>query len=256
MGQGASGESPLQRLYPETAAGGYPRNDGFIDFYQRVNALLEDGADVLDVGAGRGSWADDPALSPAHRRLRDLGARAGLVAGADVDPVVLDNPTLDKAAVFEPGDPLPFDDACFDLAVADHVLEHVLEDDAPALVSELHRVLRPGGWFAARTPNKWGVIGVGARAVPNRMHVGVLRRLQPGRQAEDVFPTAYSMNTRRDLRTLFDADRWRLAVYPHTSAPQYAGRSVAAWRMFAAVDRVTPSRMAPTLMVFAQRRGA
>ena len=61
-------------------------------------------------------------------------------------------------------------------------------------------MLRPGGWLAARTPNKWGMIGIGARAVPNDLHTRVLRRLQPDRKAEDVFPVRYQMNTRKDLR--------------------------------------------------------
>src|SRR5215213_4558977 len=92
------------------------------------------------------------------------------------------------------------------------------------LAAEVLRVLKPGGWFAARTPNKWGMIGLGARAVPNRLHTRFLHRLQPGRQAEDVFPVEYHMNTRRRLRALFPPPH-RTVVYGHSSEPTYFGHS-------------------------------
>jgi predicted SAM-dependent methyltransferase len=113
--------------------------------------------------------------------------------------------------------------------VADHVLEHVSEADAPGVASEVLRVLRPGGWFPARTPNKWGMIGVGARAVPNSVHTRFLHRLQTGRKDEDVFPVEYHMNTRPQLWTLFPPPH-KVVVYGHTSEPTYFGRSKFAWR--------------------------
>src|SRR5690349_4236716 len=197
-------------MYPEVAAGGFTRHDGFVDFYVRVGALISDETRVLDFGAGRGEWADGR-LSDFHRKIRDFRPVAKEVVGIDVDPVVLENETLDSAYVITPGQPLPFEPASFDLVVADHVLEHVAREDAPAIVRDLERIIAPGGWFAARTPNKWGMIGIGARAVPNRMHVSVLRGLQPGRLAEDVFPTRYAMNTRKHLRRLFDDETWDLS---------------------------------------------
>ncbi len=89
--------------------------------------------------------------------------------------------------------------------------------------------------------------------VPNRLHVAVLKRLQPGRPAEDVFPTRYAMNTHRDLRRLFPEPQWTLAVYGHVGAQQYAGTSAAAWRAASFLDRLTPPRLAPTLMIFARK---
>jgi SAM-dependent methyltransferase len=241
-----------ESLYPEVAAGGFTRHDGFVDFYVRVGSLIDNTTRVLDFGAGRGEWADGR-LSDFHREIRDFRGRAKEVVGVDVDPVVLENATLDRAHVITAGEPLPFEPGSFDLVVADHVLEHVAPEDAPAIVAELERVLAPGGWFAARTPNKWGMIGVGARVVPNRLHVAVLRGLQPGRLAKDVFPTRYAMNTRKHLKRLFAAN-WDLYVYGHASEPQYAGQNAAAWRVAAFIDRLTPPRMLPTLMIFARRR--
>lgn len=242
----------LRRLYPEAAVGGFSRLDGQVEFYTRINALVGELSRVLDFGAGRGHWAVDP-MPEMSRRLRMLRGRVAEVVGTDVDPAVLTNPALDAAQVVELGDRLPFEAGSFDLVIADHVLEHVNADDAQDVADDVMRVLKPGGWFAARTPNKWGMIGVGARAVPNSLHVRTLRRLQPDRKAEDVFPTRYSMNTRRDLGRLFaDHD---LHVYGHTSEPTYFGRSPVAWRLAAGLGRLTPPRWAPTLMIFVQKSG-
>jgi len=240
----------LQRLYPEAAVGGFSRKDGQIEFYTRVNALVDENSRVLDFGAGRGHWAVDP-MPNMSKRLRWMRGRVAEVVGTDVDPVVMTNPSLDAAHVVELGAPLPLDSESFDLVVADYVLEHVNAEDAPDLAADVMRVLKPGGWFAARTPNKWGMIGLGARAIPNSLHVRMLNRLQPGRKAEDVFPTRYAMNTRRDLQRLFAPHA--VHVYGHTSEPQYFGRSAVAWRVAATLDHLTPPRLAPTLMIFVQK---
>lgn len=241
----------LSRLYPEVRAGGYTRYDGFIEFYTRVNALLDADSKVLDFGAGRGLWATEP-LPALHKRLRAFHERVGEVYGVDVDPVVLENKTLAGAHVITPGEKLSFADDSFDVVLADHVLEHVAEEDADQVAAELLRVLKPGGWLAARTPNKWGIIGIGARTVPNDLHTRVLRRLQPARKAEDVFPVRYSMNTRRDLARLFPEPN-ELVVYGHASEPTYFGNAAPAWRVAQLVDRLTPPRLAPTLMIFVKK---
>ncbi len=45
---------------------------------------------------------------------------------------------------------LPFDEKTFDAVLCYHVLEHI-EDDKKA-ISEIHRVLKPGGWAILQTP--------------------------------------------------------------------------------------------------------
>ena len=120
----------LARLYPEAAVGGYTQLDGQVEFYTRVNALVDQDSHVLDFGAGRGQWAVDP-MPAISRRLRMLRGRVARVVGTDVDEAVLTNPSLDEAKVVAPGEPLPYDDGTFDLVIADHVLEHVDAEHAP-----------------------------------------------------------------------------------------------------------------------------
>ena len=57
---GFTPDPTLKRLYPEAAVGGYSRTDGQIEFYTRINALVDEKSRVLDFGAGRGQWAVDP----------------------------------------------------------------------------------------------------------------------------------------------------------------------------------------------------
>ncbi len=240
------------RYYPEAEVGGFPHTDGEIEFYLRVGSLVGPESRVLDLGAGRGQWAIEPAPS-TRRDVRLLKGRVREVVGCDVDPAVLDNPTLDRAVVTELADPLPFEDDSFDLVVADYVLEHVAREDVDRFVSEVVRVLRPGGWFAARTPNKWGLIGLGARAVPNRLHTRFLRRLQPDRKDIDVFPTRYSMNTRRALRKRFAGHE--VFIYPHSAVPTYFEQSRVAWHAASVFGRLTPRRLDSTLNIFVRVRG-
>ena len=45
---------------PERRAGGFTRDDGTVQFYLRINALLFPEATLLDFGAGRGRQFDIP----------------------------------------------------------------------------------------------------------------------------------------------------------------------------------------------------
>ncbi len=235
------------RFYPEAAVGGYPHNDGEVEFYLRIGSLVGPDSRVLDLGAGRGQWAVEPA--PRVRRdVRWFKGRVAEVVGSDVDPAVLENPALDRAVVTGLGEPLPFDDHYFDVVIADWVLEHVAPEDVDTFVAEVVRVVKPGGWFVARTPFKWGLTGLGARSVPNRWHTRVLSRLQPTRPAVDVFPTRYAMNTRRALRRHFAGHK--VFIYGHEAVPTYFERYRPTWFAAALFNRLAPRRFAATLNVF------
>lgn len=240
-------------LYPESAAGGFSRVDGTIAFYVRVGALLANtgpAAVVLDLGAGRGAFLDDPVR--ARRDIRLLKGRAHRVIGIDLDDAVLSNPALDEAHVVKSGDPLPLIDGSIDLVVSDQTFEHIAD---PAWAArEIGRVLRPGGWLCARTPNRWGYIGVGARLVPNRLHVGALRRLQPQKPAEDTFPTTYLLNTPEALRRWFPPTEYEHIVWAMDNEPAYVGRSIAAARVNKALFSLTPPALRSILLVFLRKR--
>lgn len=240
----------MRRCYPESAAGGFSRVDGVIEFFTRVNALITPESTVLDFGAGRGLGAEDPV--PYRRHLRMLRGRVREVIGVDVDPVVLGNPGVDRACVIRPGDPLPLPDASVDLVVSENTFEHLAEPLEVA--AEFERVLKPGGWLCARTPNRWGYIGLAANLVPNRWHVAVLRYAQPARQSRDVFPTHYRLNSFAQLRRAFPPDRFQHASYSYNPEPAYFGSSLLGWRVMQAISRLLPEQHGASLFVFLRKR--
>lgn len=95
---------------------------------------------VLDIGCGTGSF------------LRGGMAREVEVIGIDIDIGALDhaNSFGDVALVDLQNGTLPFADASFDGVVAKDVLEHLCRPES--VVSELHRVLRPGGRAVVSVP--------------------------------------------------------------------------------------------------------
>lgn len=99
---------------------------------------LPNAGEALDLGCGDGR----------------LGAelRADTVVGADVSALALERARgrLARVERIAPDEPLPFADGSFDLVLCAETLEHVR--DVQLLLSEVRRVLRPGGTLAVSTP--------------------------------------------------------------------------------------------------------
>lgn len=224
--------------------------DGTIRFYGFVRAILlkRKAADVLDFGAGRGVfWHDDPSVYRRH--IRDLRATGAQVTACDVDPAVMSHPCSARQVVITPGAPLPFADASFDTIVSDMTFEHI--DEPENIARELLRILRPGGYICARTPNGLGYVRLLTALVPNRLHARVLRQVQPDRKAEDVFPTVYRMNSPAQIRALFPGAR--VCYYFDSAEPSYYFGSRVLYEAFMLLHRVLPQRFATTLCVFIEK---
>ncbi len=226
----------LDRIHPERAVTGFTKTDGTITFYGFVKAIMcdLDARRVLDFGAGRGAWH---ALSSGWKReLQDLRQYGAEVYACDIDEAVRAHPASDHQVVLAPGGKLPFPDAHFDMVVSDVTFEHV---ENPAFVArELLRVTRPGGCICARTPNKYGYARILTGLVPNRYHVRVLEHVQPDRQAQDVFPTYFRMNSVGAIRRYFS--ECDIAWYRDSAEPAYYFGSPLLYRLFLVVHRLLP----------------
>ena len=99
------------------------------------------------------------------RHVLDLGCRDGALTqayagGNEIIGVDADREALAEAQKLgietrwaDLDDALPFQDATFDVVVAGELLEHLR--DPKRVVSEVLRVLRPGGTFVASVPNAY-----------------------------------------------------------------------------------------------------
>jgi SAM-dependent methyltransferase len=240
-------QSAKHAVYPELGAGGYSRIDATMEFYTRVPALTPERGLIVDFGAGRGVGAEDQV--PARAKLRDLRRSGCRVVGADLDPAVCANPLVDESMVVRSEDPIPLADESVDLLVSDQTFEHIAD---PSRVSrEFARVIKPNGWLCARTPYRWGSVGIATNLFPNTYHTLLLRYFQPMREERDVFSTTYSLNTFRQLRKHFPRSMWEDFSYRFSPEPGYLSRNRFALASGRLLDAVLPGSV---LMVFLRRR--
>lgn len=193
------------RYYPDGC------RNGTRAFYGWIREFTTPESVVLNIGAG----------PPTNDRTRTLKGEVARVVGVDIDSCVLENPELDDAHVYEVGGRFPFGDATFDLAISDFVLEHI-ERPLPFL-HEVRRILKPGGSYFFRTPNRMHYIALIARMTPHSFHELLANRARglPA-NAHEPWPTYYRMNSRRVLRNLATAAGFsRVELRMYEADPSY-----------------------------------
>lgn len=143
--------------------------DGAVARAESRTALIEqyepvEGKDILEIGCQNGAWLIALALAGANAvgidvvepAVKAASIRAGCW-DASIDARVGDACKLD------------FDDNSFDIIASSDVIEHV--PDKSAMVSEVMRVLRPGGLAVISAPVRFSVKHF--RSDPHYQHAGV-----------------------------------------------------------------------------------
>lgn len=105
---------------------------------------VRSGARVLEVGCGSGSFL----------RSCIASTKAATVAGIDVSPTgvsIARQRAHGATLALADAAWLPFTDGCFDIVIAQHVIEHFERPDG--VLGEWRRVLVPGGVVVVATPN-------------------------------------------------------------------------------------------------------
>jgi SAM-dependent methyltransferase len=189
-----------QHFYPGVVGGW----DNWL-FRDEILRHLKPEHTVLDLGAGIGRL----------KAMHFLGM-AKKVCGIDPDALVLQNQHLDEAKQAF-GENIPYADSTFDIVFSSNVLEH-LTNPFPVF-KEVARVLKPGGVFLAKTPNKLHYMATAARITPlwfHRFYTGLM-----GRAGEHTFPTVYKANTPRAIGRLAHSVGLTCETRLFESRPEY-----------------------------------
>jgi ubiquinone/menaquinone biosynthesis C-methylase UbiE len=179
-----STQMPSTSTSPAFSQLAHDLRDHIIEQYEGRGERLDTPAGLLTLdtnsilAASRGRLllrllAEQGAGAVAGRRVLDLGAGFGALAlyyahlGAEVvavDPngqrmqvaqAIAQKRGMSVSAVVACAQSLPLPDACFDVVVANNSLCYLVDRrDYSLALSEIHRVLRPGGWLAMRNPNR------------------------------------------------------------------------------------------------------
>lgn len=114
-----------------------------LDFLAQTS-LLKPGDKVLEIGCGIGTV------------MAELKQQGYDVCGTDISQVAIEYGRRKYEGVrleVQPAEELRFDDASFDMVLSFDLFEHIARIDRH--VAEVHRVLKPGGYYLFQTPNKW-----------------------------------------------------------------------------------------------------
>jgi len=202
--------------------------DGTAEFHALCKNVCTPPCQLLEVGAG-----------PSNGTSRFL-ATLGELHGLDPDPDVKRNDALTTSSVLH-GDRFPYEDASFDHCISNYVVEHVA--DPVTHLREVARVLRPGGAYVFRTPNRYHYVAIISALTPHRVHRLLANRLRnlPG-GSHDPYPTVYAMNSQSVIRSLaastgFDVEALRLVE----KEPSYAMSSRAMFLTLTAYERIVNS---------------
>ncbi|MEP6743396.1 MAG: class I SAM-dependent methyltransferase [bacterium] len=209
----------LERFYPQTSW----RRDGTRDFFQILKENCS--GKILEIGSG-------PSNDTSHY-LQSLGELHGI----DIDPEVLQNSALKTSAIFN--NRFPFAEATFDSCVSNYVCEH-LERPVEHL-TEVWRVLKPGGVYIFRTPNRLHYTAIVSRLTPHSFHLKTANKLR-AIEGHDPYPTRYRLNSRAKIQKMarkigFEVETLRLVE----KEPSYGMSSRLLFLLFTAYERVVNS---------------
>ncbi len=205
-------EAIFRQKHPEHLGPGPARRQrwGYFtpdDWYEAfVAQLVVPGCRWLDVGCGRFLFPSNPGLAA------ELAGRAGHLTGVDPSDNIHDNPFVHERfhGFIEDYE----SDSPYDLVTFRMVVEHITQPDRT--LDRLRRLVCPGGRVLIYTVNRRSPVAVVAALTPFAWH-GPLVKFFFNTEERDAFPTAYLMNTRRTLRTLFTGAGFQEAHFSYLS---------------------------------------
>lgn len=157
-------------------------------FLDEILERLPADAKVLDAGCGH--------EAPVISKIAEL---CNMAIGADITYLHPDNAHPKVNFILSDLSDIGFADNTFDMVISRSVMEHV--STPGKTFNEINRILKPGGNFIFLTPNLYDYASIISKIIPNRFHSSVVRMTE-GRDEDDIFPTYYRANTRKDIKRL------------------------------------------------------
>jgi ubiquinone/menaquinone biosynthesis C-methylase UbiE len=156
-------------------------------YRKRLRELVKPGMRILHAGCG---W-DKNEIS---REFKDVCT----VIGVDMDDRVktMFHSEFRLASL----EALPFPADSFDVIFSEYVFEHLRDPEQVLL--EMKRVVKPSGSILILAPNYFSYKTIAARLTPHRFHLLVGRHRYGGGHDEDMYPTLFRCNTKRQFETL------------------------------------------------------
>ncbi|RUS26923.1 S-adenosyl-L-methionine-dependent methyltransferase [Jimgerdemannia flammicorona] len=105
-----------------------------------ASSCIYDGSYILDVGCGPGTWILD--LATEHPEVKFFGVDIARMFPADIKP-----PNIMFMSQVNILDGLPFETGKFDFVQMRQMNLAILKEDWPHVISEIYRVLKPGGYI-------------------------------------------------------------------------------------------------------------
>lgn len=164
-----------------------------------VRKHLCPGDSLLDAGCGH----DAPVLRKFLGSARELIGIDLVNFDSEVSGIRLINRDLVDTALAA---------ASIDMVMSRSVMEHIA--DPAGMYQEMHRILRPGGYFIFLTGNMWDYSAIIAKLMPNRYHPWIVARTQ-GTNGERAFPVAYKTNTRRAIKGYANGAGFEIASFAY-----------------------------------------
>jgi 2-polyprenyl-3-methyl-5-hydroxy-6-metoxy-1,4-benzoquinol methylase len=184
----------------------------------------------------------------AHGTLADIGCGTGdlwrEVQGRFARAIGLDAvhyPALPSDVTFVKADldaRLPLDDAAVDVAAAVEVIEHL--ENPRALVRELARITRPGGWIVVTTPNQLSGLSLLTLLVKGRFSAF----------QERDYPAHRTALLEIDLRRI--AQECSLEAI-HVEYSRWGRVPLSAWHYPPAIAGLAPRRLSDNLALIARK---
>lgn len=166
------------------------------------------GTTVLDAGCGNGNFIVDE-----NRDIIDWACGVDLKPDYTHRNVCLDEIKFTSLAA------TPYPDNSFDAVLSLWVFEH-LEEPLPVL-SEINRVLKPGGLFFFATPNKnFFPLLLNRFITKSKLTEAILQKIY-GRKPEDVFKAFYKANSLPALKQLAQETGFDIEKLVYNYDPSY-----------------------------------